>query len=145
MMVVTACLAFALPKPERSNRSLGLIRNSYLLNKQMTIDTIPATTLSTVNQVLLLAIMTSLTSEKFEFSEEISSKTLYTSIFKTRRKTIASPSLYTLKVKSVHQCSCLAFNTQIKKVYAFDDFRRLWRPTSGDGSRIWHIKGVFFY
>jgi hypothetical protein len=33
-------LAFnlALPKPERSNRSSGLIRNSYLLNKQMIVD-----------------------------------------------------------------------------------------------------------
>jgi hypothetical protein len=31
-------LALALPKPERSNRYSGLIRNSYLLNKQMIID-----------------------------------------------------------------------------------------------------------
>jgi hypothetical protein len=31
-------LALALPKPERSNRPSGLIRNSYLLNKQMIID-----------------------------------------------------------------------------------------------------------
>jgi hypothetical protein len=31
-------LALALPKPERSNRFLGLIRNSYLSNKQMIID-----------------------------------------------------------------------------------------------------------
>jgi hypothetical protein len=46
------------------------------------------------NLVLLLAIMTSLTAEKLEFSDEISSKTLYTSIYKTRRRTIASPSLY---------------------------------------------------
>jgi hypothetical protein len=37
-MMFTACLALALPKPERSNRSSGLIRNSYLLNKQMIID-----------------------------------------------------------------------------------------------------------
>jgi hypothetical protein len=34
----TACLALALPKPKRSNRSSGLIRNSKLLNKQMIID-----------------------------------------------------------------------------------------------------------
>jgi hypothetical protein len=34
----TGCLAFALPKPEISNRSSGLIRNSYILNKQMIID-----------------------------------------------------------------------------------------------------------
>jgi hypothetical protein len=39
-MMFTACLASALPKPERSNRSSGLIRNSYsyLLNKQIIID-----------------------------------------------------------------------------------------------------------
>jgi hypothetical protein len=34
----TACLAIALPKSEKSNRSSGFIRNSYLLNKQMIID-----------------------------------------------------------------------------------------------------------
>jgi hypothetical protein len=37
-MMLTSCLASALPKPKRSNRSSGLIRNSYLLNKQMIID-----------------------------------------------------------------------------------------------------------
>jgi hypothetical protein len=39
-MMFTACLALALPKPERSNRSSGLMRDtcSYLLNKQMIID-----------------------------------------------------------------------------------------------------------
>jgi hypothetical protein len=37
-MMFTACLAFAFPKPERSIRSSGLIRNSYLLSKQMIID-----------------------------------------------------------------------------------------------------------
>jgi hypothetical protein len=61
--------------------------------------------------------MTSLTSEKLEFSDEISSKTLYTSIYKTRRKAMASLSLYTLKAKSVHQCCCLAF-IRTKKEYA---------------------------
>jgi hypothetical protein len=35
---VYSTLALALPKPERSNRSSGFIRNSYLLNKQMIID-----------------------------------------------------------------------------------------------------------
>jgi hypothetical protein len=35
---VYSMLALALPKPERSNRSSGLITNSYLLNKQMIID-----------------------------------------------------------------------------------------------------------
>jgi hypothetical protein len=35
---VYSMLALALPKPERSNRSSGLIRNSYLLDKQMIID-----------------------------------------------------------------------------------------------------------
>jgi hypothetical protein len=35
---VYSMLASALPKPEWSNRSSGLIRNSYLLNKQMIID-----------------------------------------------------------------------------------------------------------
>jgi hypothetical protein len=34
-MMFAACLALALPKPESSNRSSGLIRNSYLLDKQM--------------------------------------------------------------------------------------------------------------
>jgi hypothetical protein len=38
VVMFTACLALALPKPERSNRSSGLIINSYLLNKQMIID-----------------------------------------------------------------------------------------------------------
>jgi hypothetical protein len=35
---VYSMLDLALPKPERSNRSSGLIRNSYFLNKQMIID-----------------------------------------------------------------------------------------------------------
>jgi hypothetical protein len=35
---VYSMLGLSLPKPERSNRSLGLIRNSYILNKQMIID-----------------------------------------------------------------------------------------------------------
>jgi hypothetical protein len=35
---VYSMLALALPKHKRSNRSSGLIRNSYLLNKQMIID-----------------------------------------------------------------------------------------------------------
>jgi hypothetical protein len=35
---VYSMLALALPKCERSNRSSGLIRNGYLLNKQMIID-----------------------------------------------------------------------------------------------------------
>jgi hypothetical protein len=35
---VYSMLALALPKPERSNRSSDLIRNSYLLDKQMIID-----------------------------------------------------------------------------------------------------------
>jgi hypothetical protein len=96
--------------------------------------------------LLLLAIMTSLTSEKLEFSDEISSKTLYTSIYKTRRKAMASLSLYTLKAKSVHQCCCLTFNIQTKKVYAFGDFRRLSRFTPiVDGSRpgALRVKGNF--
>jgi hypothetical protein len=36
-MMFTACLSLALPKPERSNISSGLMRNSHLLNKQMII------------------------------------------------------------------------------------------------------------
>jgi hypothetical protein len=37
-MMFTACLALYSQNPTRSNRSSGLIRNSYPLNKQMTID-----------------------------------------------------------------------------------------------------------
>jgi hypothetical protein len=37
-MMFTACLPHHSQNPTRTNRSPGLIRNSYLLNKQMIID-----------------------------------------------------------------------------------------------------------
>jgi hypothetical protein len=37
-MMSTACLPQHSQNPTRTNRSSGLIRNSYLLNKQMIID-----------------------------------------------------------------------------------------------------------
>jgi hypothetical protein len=49
--------------------------------------------------------MTSLTSEKLEFSDGISLKTLYTSIYKTRCKTLVSLSRYMLKA---NQCTSAA-------------------------------------
>jgi hypothetical protein len=38
IMMFTACLPQHSQNPTRTNRSSGLIRNSYLLNKQMIID-----------------------------------------------------------------------------------------------------------
>jgi hypothetical protein len=37
-MMFTACLPWHSQNPTRTNRSSGLVRNSYLLNKQMIID-----------------------------------------------------------------------------------------------------------
>jgi hypothetical protein len=37
-MIFTACLPHHSQNPTRTNRSSGLIRNSYLLNKQVIID-----------------------------------------------------------------------------------------------------------